>query len=107
MNITSIALDNFISAFTSALIESNYKIAEQYLAIQDEMKEKYGAPIASFISKNQALRIKKGSITVMARPVLKKEAGPGGTVDRMYLRLNGLNTREMHFEVALESAAPQ
>jgi hypothetical protein len=66
------------------------------------MKEKYGAPIASFASQNHALRVKRGSITVMAQPFLKTDTGPGGKVERMYLKFNGINTRELHFEVALE-----
>jgi hypothetical protein len=102
MNITSIALDDFIAAFSAALAEANGKMAEQYLAVQNRMEEKYGASIASFASRGRALRIRKGSITVMARPFLKTESGPEGKTGRMYLQLNGLNTREMRFEVALE-----
>ncbi|MDR2433960.1 MAG: hypothetical protein LBD47_05285 [Treponema sp.] len=102
MNITSIALDDFISAFSAALAGAEYKIAEQYLSVQNEMKEKYGAPIVSFVYRGRALHIKRGSITVMARPFLKTETGPGGKTERMYLKFNGSNTREMHFELALE-----
>jgi hypothetical protein len=66
------------------------------------MKEKYGALIASFAYRSRALHIKRGSITVMARPFLTTETGPEGRADRMYLKFNGSNTREMHFELALE-----
>jgi hypothetical protein len=102
MNITSIALDDFIAVFTAALAEADFKIAEQYLAVQNEMKEKYGAYFASFASRSQTLRVKRGIITVMARPFLKTETGSGGGKERIYLKFTGLNTREMRFEVALE-----
>jgi hypothetical protein len=102
MNITSIALDDFIAAFTAALTEANYKIAEQHLIIQKAVKEKYGEYSADLTSPGQLLRIKKGSIKVMACPLLKRETGLGGQTERMYLKFNGLNTREMNFEVALE-----
>jgi hypothetical protein len=102
MNTTSIALDDFITAFTAARNEANYKIAERYLAVQNEMKDKYSAHIASFASPSRALRIKKGSITVMARPVLKTEMGPDGKKERLYLKFIGLHTKEMRFEVGLE-----
>jgi hypothetical protein len=102
MNTTSIALDDFIAAFTAALDEANYKIAEQYLAVQNEMKDKYGAHIASFAFPGHALHIKKGSITVMARPILKRETVPEGKKERIYLKFTGLHTREMRFEVGLE-----
>jgi hypothetical protein len=102
MNTTSIALDDFIAAFTAALAEANYKIAERHIAIQNGMKEQYGPYIADLASRGRMPRIKRGSVTVMARPFLRKETGPGGRTERMYLKLNGLNTREMHFEVTLE-----
>ncbi|MDR2446508.1 MAG: hypothetical protein LBD58_04340 [Treponema sp.] len=102
MNTTSIALDDFIAAFTAALDMANYKIAERHLAIQNEMKETYGPYIASIASCGQALHIKRGSVTVTAKPLLKKEAGADGKTDRLYLKFSGLNTREMRFEVALE-----
>jgi hypothetical protein len=102
MNITSIALDDFIAAFTAALAEANYKIAEQHLVIQKAMKEKYGVYSADLTSPGRLLHIKRGSIKVMARPILKRETGPGGRTERMYLKFNGLNTREMHFEVTLD-----
>jgi uncharacterized protein (DUF2147 family) len=102
MNTTSIALDDFIAAFTAALDMASYKIADGHLAIQSEMKEKYGSYIASIASCGQALRIKRGSVTVTAKPLLKKETGAEGKTDRLYLKFSGLNTREMRFEVALE-----
>jgi hypothetical protein len=102
MNTTSIALDEFIAAFAAALDTANYKMAEQHAAIQSEMEEKYGPDIASFASRRPALHITRGSITVAAQPILKKEAGPDGKTERMYLKFKGLNTREMRFEVALE-----
>jgi hypothetical protein len=98
MNITNIALEDFISVFTASLARADCKIAEQRLALQNEMREKYGPAIASFVSYAPALRIKKGSITVMARPFLKAKSG----TDRMYLKFNGPGAREMHFEVVLE-----
>jgi hypothetical protein len=102
MNITSIALDDFIAAFTAALDTANCKIVERHLAIQNGMKEQYGPYIAALASRGRTLRLKRVSVTVIARPFLRKETGAAGRMDRMYIAFNGLNKREMHFEVTLE-----
>jgi hypothetical protein len=102
MNITSIALDDFIGAFTAALTEANCKMAERHFSARNEMKEKYGSNIAFFASSGKTLHIKRGSITVTASPILKTEAGPAGKTEKMYLKFNGIKTREMRFEVSLE-----
>jgi hypothetical protein len=101
MNITSIALDDLIAAFADALAEANYQIAEKHGALQNQMREENG-PALSLLLPNKALRIKSGSITVTAQPIIKEEKGRNGKETRIYLKFGGINKKELTFEVALE-----
>jgi hypothetical protein len=101
MTITSIALDDLLSAFADTLTEANYRIAERHEAYQNGLREKYGATVFALVSRRAAPRIKKGAITIMALPFIKREKGQEGKENRIYLKLSGLNKRELSFEITL------
>jgi hypothetical protein len=102
MNLTNIALDDLILAFAEALTGANHTIAERYEAGQNRIREKYGKDIAALLFPRKVLRVKRGVITITARPFLKKEPGKDGTANRVYLNLGGLHKNELSFEVLLE-----
>jgi hypothetical protein len=101
MTITSLALDDLITAFTDALTGANYRIAERHQALQNELREKYGKSVSALAVHGAAPRIRRGTITIMALPVIKKERGQAGVENRIYLKLKGLHKREMSFEILL------
>jgi hypothetical protein len=103
MTITRIALDDLLQAFADALAGANRKIAERHQAYQSGLREKYGAAVSTLVSQRAAPRVKRGTITIMALPFIKRENGEEGKENRVYLKLAGLNKRELSFEITLEN----
>jgi hypothetical protein len=102
MTITSIALDDLVTAFTDALAEANRKIEERCEVYRNQLKEKYGEDARVFYRQGNVLRIKGGAIKVTAQPLIKEEKVNKIPVHRIYLKFGGLNRKELTFEVVLE-----
>lgn len=102
MNVTSIALDDLIAAFADALVEANYQIAEKHQALEEQFREENGGVLSAFYAYDKTLRVKGGSITVTAQPIIKEERIHNGKGHRIYLKFDGFNKKELTFEVSLE-----
>jgi hypothetical protein len=88
MSLDKISLDELLLAFTETLIRVNRSLRQQ-----DARNDAAGA---------SGLRIKGGVIRANAAPILKDETVEGKKITRIYLKLNGFETKKaLSFEVNL------